>query len=302
MAGRKDSLDDDFLLFQRRPLIEFAPDQHLCIDAGFLLDKAGRSFYWVLHENTAPNRRAHLLGYWATVVETYVRWLAGQTYRGRGTITDNPRFPDNNEACDLMLKEGTRLVLIEIKASILTTNAKYSFKPELLNDELLSKAIHGDDGRRKGIAQLRRTIQRFQAGDAINGITPGQITTIYPVIAFLDKGFVSPYLANLYREHFDRTTLRRRPTTTAPYAITISDLEDVLPHTHKHDLTDIIDNYYRNNRAPAGTTAFGRLSDAKIPLLKNSTRGKDIVRERWHQFHDELILNTFPQCGSADSD
>ena len=248
-ARRADSLDDDFLLFQERPLIEFRPRHHLCIDPGFLLDKAGRSFYWTLHANTPPAGRKHLLGYWAAVVERYVQWVVEQTYQGRGALTNSPRFPNDDEACDLMIKEGSRLVLIEIKASILTAKAKYSFDAELLKDELMRKAIRGDEEERKGIAQLHRAIQRFHEGEAISGLTVAQIRVIYPIIVFLDKSFTSPYLGTLYREHFDRTTLKRRPTTTPPYAITISDLENILPYTHRHDLTDIIDEYYRCNRS-----------------------------------------------------
>jgi hypothetical protein len=252
-ARRDDSLDNDFLLFQERPLIEFLPNHYMCIDPGFLLDKAGRSFYWTLHANTPPASRRHLLGYWATVVETYAQWLAGQTYQGHGTLTNSPRFPNNDEACDLMIKEGSQLVLIEIKASILTAKAKYSFDTDILKNELLRKALHGDEGERKGIAQLHRAVQRFHDGEPIAGLSPAQISTVYPVIVFLDKSFTSPYLGTLYRKHFDRTTLKRKPTITAPYAITIADLESILPYTHRHDLSEIIDEYYRCNRTADGS-------------------------------------------------
>jgi hypothetical protein len=293
-ARRNDSLDDDFLLFQEHPLIEFLPDQRMCIDPGFLLDKAGRSFYWTLHANTPPGSRKHLLGYWASIVERYTQWVAGQTYQGRGTLTNNPRFPNNDEACDLMIKEGSRLVLIEVKAGILTAKAKYSFDAELLKGELLRKAIFGDEEERKGIAQLHRAIQRFHNGEAISGLAATEISTVYPVIVFMDKSFTSPYLGTLYREHFDRTTLRRKPTTTPPYSVTMSDLESILPYTHRHDLTDIIDEYYRCNRTNDGGVAFGRFAYANVPLLRDTPRGRDVVRERFRRFYDDLISNTFP--------
>ena len=301
-ARRNDSLDDDFLLFQERPLVEFQPHHHMCIDPGFLLDKAGRSFYWTLHSNTPPSGRKHLLGYWAAVVELYAQWMAARTYQGRGTLTNNPRFPNNDEACDLMIKEGSRLMLIEIKAGILSKKAKYSFDAELLKGELLRKALHGDEEERKGIAQLHRTIRRFHDGEPINGLTTAQISTVYPVIVFLDKSFTSPYLGTLYRDHFDRTTFKRRPVTTAPYAITISDLENILPYTHRHALADIFDEYYRCNRLADGTGALGRFAYANVPLLRDTPRGRDVVRERFKQFHNDLISNTFPPSVSARTD
>jgi hypothetical protein len=295
-AGRRDtSLGDDFILFQEHPLIEIMPDHYMCIDPGFLLDKAGRSFYWTLHANTPASTRKHLLGYWATVVEAYTQWLAAVTYRGSGALTNSPRFANGDEACDLMIKEGSRLVLIEIKASILTAKAKYSFDADVLRDELLRKALHGDEGERKGIAQLHHAIQRFHDGEPIEGLKSGDISIIYPVIVFMDRGFTSPYLGTLYQEHFDRTMFPRKPVTTAPYAITLADLESVLPYTHHHDLTEIIDDYHRNNRTAAGTMALGRFAYSNIPLLRNKARGRDIVHDRFAQFHDDLISNVFPQ-------
>jgi len=292
------SKDGDFLLLQQYPLIEFAPDQRLCVDPGFLLDKAGRSFYWTLHAKTSPARQLHLLGYWATVVETYVGELAKHTYKGSGRIVRNPKFPNNDEACDLMVLEGTRLVLIEVKASTLTAKAKYSFDPELLSDELLRKAIEGTEGRRKGVKQVHETIRRFLNKEPINGVTADQVTVVYPLIVFLDKSFVSPYLTNLYVEHFDRKHFPRHPIITAPYAITISDLESVLPHTHRHDLADIIDDYYRHNRTRKGAIAFGSFRYGNIPLLKNEDPGKDPIDERFQRFCEEMITNTFPQPSS----
>lgn len=286
--------NDDFSIFRRHPLIEFAPGLYFCIDPGFLLEKAGRAFYWTLHGHTPAARRVHLLGYWAYLIERYVCWMSEATYRGTGRLIPNPRFENDDEACDLLIREGSRLVLVEIKASILTARAKYSFDPDVLREELLKKAIEGEPGEAKGVAQLRRSIARFQAGETIMGITPGEITMIYPVIVFLDKGFTSPYLSTLYREAFDRASLRRRPLVTSPFAITVADLEGILPCTHVHGVADILDEYYRCNRTASGGVVFGRLADANIPLLKNIERGPDILRERFSQFNDELINNVFP--------
>ena len=138
----------------------------------------------------------------------------------------------------------------------------------------MRKAIEGEDGDHKGIAQLHHAIRRFHEGEPIAGITSQEITTIYPVIVFLDRSFTSPYLINLYRERFDRTTLKKRPTTTAPYAITISDLEHILPYSHEHGICDIMDDYYRHNRTPAGTLAFGSFSHANIPLCREHRGGR----------------------------
>jgi hypothetical protein len=56
-----------------------------------------------------------------------------------------------------------------------------------------------------------------------------------------------------------------RPIVTSPFAITVSDLESVLPSTHLRDLSEILDEYHRCNRTTGGGVALGRLAYADIP-------------------------------------
>jgi hypothetical protein len=174
----------DFLSFQRHPLIEVQPGGYVTIDPGFLLDKAGRSLYWTLHDATPPADRHHLLTYWSMLIERYIHWLAKTTYHGKGTLHLAPQFGNGDEASDLLITEGTSLIIMEVKASILTVAAKSGTRPEILQAELHRKAITGEDGERKGVAQLHHTLTRWLDGDDITGITRSTIKTIYPALVF----------------------------------------------------------------------------------------------------------------------
>jgi hypothetical protein len=222
-AQSNHSLNNDFLIFQDRPLLEFGPGTYLCIDPGFLLEKAGKAFYWTLHATT-PTKE--LLGYWASAIDRYAQWHATQTYRGTGKLMCSPKFADGAEAADLLLVEGQRLLIMEVKACTLTAQAKYSFNATLLMEELERKAIEGEDGERKGVAQLRHNINRLLNGDSIPDIDLRKITKIYPILVFVDDSFVAPYLGEIYRKALDPTSLKRRlgPKITTLYAITLDDL------------------------------------------------------------------------------
>ena len=289
------SSDSDFLLFQDRPLIEFAPQHYICIDPGFLLEKAGRSFYWTLHSASDNNRRKHLLGYWGLIVEKYAQWLFAETYSGRGDVWYNPCFSDNSEGCDILIREGRALILVEIKASILTARAKYSFSPELLHEEVMKKAIRGGDEERKGLAQLHNAITRLLAGERIGDVDCSQVSIIYPVLVFLDRSFTAPYFTDVYAHHFDRTRFRKTPITTKPYALALTDLENMLPYSHQYGLSEIFDDYFRNNRLAHGRMAFASFSRADVPLLRQASRGSDPVRGRLFQFMDDLQHRLFPR-------
>ncbi len=157
--GQRQTPGADFLAFQRYPLVQYEASTFLCLDPGFLLDKAGPSLYWTLHE--ATDRTHNLLTYWSGLIERYAHWLFSQTYQGRGEHMAAPTFTNGDEACDICLVEGSALVLIEVKASILTVQAKYGFSSDTLQRELLIKTIAGEDGERKGVAQLSRSLTTF---------------------------------------------------------------------------------------------------------------------------------------------
>jgi hypothetical protein len=277
-------------------LVAFEDERYLCPDPGFLLDKAGPSFYWTLHEATPRARQHALLTYWSGLIERYVHWLFAQTYQGRGQFLASPRFCNGHEAADACLVEGSSLVFFEIKASILTIQAKYGFDPDTLRWELHRKAITGEDGERKGVAQLRHNLQRFLGGDEISGIDCSRIRTIYPVLVFLDHGFTSPYLNLVYNEHFDNAQLRRqyRRTITPLFSLTVDDLENTLPHTHQHAFSAILDSYYRSNKK-----MYGELSHSSVPLLLGQKPGTDVVRARFEQFGQELKRRFFPTDDTA---
>jgi hypothetical protein len=131
-------------------------------------------------------------------------------------------------------------------------------------------AITGEDGERKGVAQLSHTLQRLLAGDEISGINRSAIRTIYPVLVFLDHGFTAPYLNLIYNEQFDSARLRRqyRRTITRMFSLTIDDLENMLPHSHRHGFTDILESYYRAN-----PNMYGELSHSSVPILRGEAAG-----------------------------
>jgi hypothetical protein len=285
-SQQHDPLDVNFLALQRTPLVKVGPNAYIAPDPGFLIDKAGTSFYWTLHEATTPAERHALLTFWAVLFEHYLHWLCTTTYRGKGTIHTTPCFANNDEACDLIITEGSSLIMIEAKASILTTKAKYGFDPSALERELFLKAITGDEGERKGVAQLHYNIGRWLKGDDIVGIDRTKITMIYPVLLFLDRAFTGPYLHDLYNEHFDRRALQRKPrrTLTQVIALNINDLENCLPYTHHHGLAAMLDSYYRYARQQGPVNRQFR-----VPLLDGEQAGSDLVRDELNRFGNDIV-------------
>jgi hypothetical protein len=255
------------------------------------LDKAGRSLYWTLHEAHPRERGRRLLTYWSALIERYVHWLLEQTYQARGRLACSPGFQNGDEAFDAYLLEGSCLIVFEIKASILTAQSKYGFNAAALQDELNRKAVTGADGERKGVAQLYANLVRFLEGDDVSGLDRTAVKTIYPVLVFLDGSFTAPYLNRVYNEHFERDQIRRqyRRRVTPLFSITVEDLENILPHTDRHWLSDVLDSYWHENR-----NMYGAFSRSRVPLLEGESPGKDVVRERFRRFGNDLQQRLFP--------
>ena len=291
------TLGADFLGFQRTPLVEVHPGAFVAPDPGFLIDKAGASLYWTFHDATAPGDRQALLTYWSLLFEQYVHWLCRMTYQGCGTVHTSPRFANGDEVCDLITAEGSSLIMIEAKASVLTVAAKYGFTPSTLERELHRKAVTGEHGERKGVAQLHYNLTRWLDGADITGIDRTRIKTVYPILLFLDHAFTGPYLHELYNEHFDRRALQgMSKRTIAPLVgLTINDLENCLPYTHEHPLADILDSHYHyaKRRAP-------QHRQFRVPLLDGKQAGKDLVREELNKFGNALQQRRSPQAPPAD--
>ena len=74
--------------------------------------------------------------------------------------------------------------------------------------------------------------------------------------------------------------------------LTIDDLENILPHTHRHAFTDILRSYNKANRE-----MDGGLSLSSVPILRGEAPGEDAVRQRLDQFGSDLTQTFFP--GSA---
>jgi hypothetical protein len=76
---------------------------------------------------------------------------------------------------------------------------------------------------------------------------------------------------------------------TPLFSITINDLENSLPYTAQHGLSEILDSYSIRNRNLAPEARQFR-----IPILDGKKPGKDIARERFNKFGEEFHASRFP--------
>jgi hypothetical protein len=260
------------------------------------MEKAGVSLFWTLHEASGGGQK--LIAYWSRMVEHYVSWLFAQAYQGSGHVLPSPNFEGTSDQfCDLCVVEGMSLIAFEVKASTLTVGAKFGFSAGVLLQELKAKAIEGDQSP-KGVTQLANSLKRFVTGEEVSGLDRRRITRVYPALVFLDPSFVALYVKRLYKERFDRRNLEKEYKKTGGfritplYAITVEDLERILPFTRNVSLTEILDSYYRYNAEMPGSVF------QSCPAVHGAKQGDDPVLEKFDSFIKDLEESFFRDVAS----
>lgn len=283
---------DDFTVFQGNPLMQVGSDLYVCLDPGFLVDKAGHGAIWtLLAEIPDKATKLALLSFWGAVFEEYVNHILLKSYQGSGSLFQNPRFPNEDEAFDACLVEDRDLAVFEHKSSTLRADAKYGGNPEKLKQELELKFVHGDEEGKKGVAQLNCSLQRFLAGENIAQIGTNAVSRVYSVLVCLDNSVVVPlmgrYFNEQFRAQFPRKKFRKKKVTPI-FTLGISDLENMLGYLKAFSFSQILESYYRHN-----PEMMSSMSHSSVPLLRDAIPGNNIVRERFTAFAKKMETDLF---------
>jgi hypothetical protein len=281
---------DDFTIFQAFPLVQFVDGAYMCLDPGFLVEKAGRGLYWTMFQELSDQDRASLATFWGAVFEEYVNKILGEHYSGGGQFIRDPRFSDGTPAFDACLIEGRRFIAFEHKSSTLRADSKYAGDTAALKKDLDSKFIVGEGKHPKGVEQLIRNLGRFLAGDTVSGVSQSEIGTVYPCLICLDDSVRVPFLSRYFKDRFHAGFPRKQFTqvVTPLYTLAISDVENLLGYLCKIPFSDILESYYSKNRE-----MLSSLSSSDVPLLKNAIPGPNNVTESFKSFGKKMERDLF---------
>jgi hypothetical protein len=279
----------DTTVFQSYPLIQLPGDQYFCLDVAALLDKAGRGLYW-----TIARGRAHELGgSYGKLFESYLQDIVEQSSVPQSRYIPNPKFTDGAEVCDGLFAEGSQLILCEYKSSVLPASAKVGADSALLRQKLDRSFVTGDQGGRKGTAQISRSIERILMADMIIGLPNRPWTKIYSVMVCLDSAMTCPGMAAYLNEQFVRPRVRGRKVIIPP--ITIIDVEDyeaLMPDIAKYAFTAILDSYYFAC-ARGELRQVVRFHRRNIPFLSDKPKPSDSTETNFRQMLADMGPRVF---------
>ena len=232
--------ENEFLLWRDHPLLKISENRTICVDFSFLLEKLQTGVYWTICK--ALKERKKEMGIfknlWGDIFEAYTASIIE-----RGVNTQNSSIQDKllikpeydrkqrGECSDAALYNDDTLILIECKATLLSSHAKFSEDFDTFYDHIKPA--------KNGIKQLWNAIQRLgniynSERFVVKGIDICKVKKIYPVLVLSDKifstmlmnWFLNLEFQSLKQQKYLMKDLRVMPLTV----LTIMDLESLEPY------------------------------------------------------------------------
>jgi hypothetical protein len=286
----QDRPGDDLTLLQQFPLVEIVPDAFLCVDPGFLIEKAGRGLYWALFSELSSKEKSKLPGFWGAVFEAYVNTILRDSYAAGGIVIPEPHFANGDPSFDACILEGRDLVVMEHKSSVIRADAKYAGDADRLERELKLKFVEGEAGEAKGVAQLVRNLERFLGGENLGDLSSQDVSRVFPVLVCAESSMTVPYAGRYLKEQFHEAYPRKKfkQVVTPLFTLGIADVENLLGYLGSFTLSTVLESFYSANKS-----MLSSISLSGVPLLKNVEPGPNLVKDRFSDFAHRMERNLF---------
>jgi len=142
----------DFTEFRQRPVWKFADNNYLCIDPAFLQEKLSSGVYWTIMNALDPQTREEFSRIWGRLFELRLFEIL-ESFSLPDTVYRSPRYTDTlDEAFDVVVDFGDRLIVIQAKGSFVRVDAKYSGVSQQCFDGIDERF---GDGPGKALGQMR---------------------------------------------------------------------------------------------------------------------------------------------------
>lgn len=240
------SLPNEFSLWRKYPLVKISEDKVICVDIGFLMDKLETGVFWIVRNQLKEDpkgKEKNVFDLRGPVFEDYAgsiikRGINLQPPSRMETCIINPVYNEekDNQCTDIAVYSREVLILIECKAHILSSKAKFSGKFSELHNAIKSKIIAPN-----GKNQLWNAIRNLGHADEskrrqVNDIDMSRIRKIFPVLVLSDRvfslNFMNRFLDKEFQRFVDRDELKDDLEIMRLTVLTIDNLEDLEPYLH----------------------------------------------------------------------
>jgi hypothetical protein len=285
----------DLTIFRDKPLLRHN-NGYIALDAGFVLDKAGKSLFWTAIKNAPSGEREGLLSAWGDLFELYVNNRLEENLGPQSILIPTPVFGDKSQAADAIIVEGRTLILLEYKASTISSAIRYADNPAALEKVLEERFISGVGNGRKGLTQLFNALQRFTGGDQFidqrtgSMVFPSTVGRIMPVLVHLDNALRTPGIPSYLKDRFDALgrfeTHMVEPLTVLP----ITELEALEGYLPEYGMVAVIESFLGQLLAERSTFFLTE----RLPILQGKDDKTGTTLQHFDDYLNALLARLFP--------
>ena len=309
-SGPRSKWASDSSVFRQFPVIQqWFGTGTSAVHAGFILLDHPFLFQKVITEPYFTGMRTagqKFSRFWGKVFEKYVHQIFLEAIKTKGgTYIQNPslRSSPNEELCDGAIVDGSTVILLEFKSSIIRADKKYNGDATSLTDELVKKFVYNSkDGKPKAVVQLANAVKVLFGGEYRGQVEWCDIETItrcYVLTITLDTigaaiG-ISTFLDVYFKEAISETVtkgIELRPF----YCTDIETLEIISGTLEVARLADILERWFQVN-PPLATPLVG-IERGEFVISRPGW-----IWDRWEAICDEGLRFLFgeipPEAKSA---
>jgi hypothetical protein len=227
-------LTDDLNIFRRYPLLKVDDDRVLILDLQLIAELLTQGVYFSIFNSLPSSKRDTFRELWGHMFEVYTVDLLSKFYpKLSGFFRADVAYEGGQ--VDALLDFGTFVLVMEIKASLLTEPAKRSADRETFVKDFRRKFIENEKRHPKAVKQL--------AG-ACRGILHGEIATasakeapiIYPIFVSDEPTVETAFMNGYFNEEFQKEAEMDNPIVRPLTVMTIDELEQLLTHSSDGDI------------------------------------------------------------------
>ena len=303
LAEECPGFEDEFLLWRKYPLLKISEDRAICVDLYFLLEKLQMGVFWTIRNHLRSSKESGIFerlwgdifeGYAASIIE---RGVNAQNLSTQGKLLIKPKYDrkQGGECSDIALYNDGTLILIECKATLLSSQAKFSRDFNTFYDNI--KPV------KKGIKQLWNAIQRLvnirnSERFVVKEIDICKVKKIYPVLVLSDQIFSAMYMnwfldlefQSLKQRDCLMEDLKVMPLTV----LTIMDIESLEPYMidkpfHAH-LDEWLNQFKKRDLEVFRSYLY--------PMMMSDSREHTFMDERFYQIASD-VKEAFSSWGTS---
>jgi hypothetical protein len=143
---RSDFFATDTVILRQNPVVALPGDKFLVLDRHFVSEMVSSGLYWQIFEKLEGSQRERLRELWGRLFELYVFELLGHYYPAMcQMLRVDLSYTDGQ--IDALLDFGDVIIVIEVKASLLLRNARFSRDPAIFEQEIRKKFVETPNGK-----------------------------------------------------------------------------------------------------------------------------------------------------------